>query len=114
MRNLNELGFYPDEHGEDVARVGRAFASVAYCQCAEDGLFRYALTLQYSYGGATGPIFASYPGFETMAAAREAALTALLNKLAAMAGNGDPESAQREVRGLREQIATKFRQPSLF
>ena len=113
MQQPNRYGVYEKETTREVARVGRSYASVATCQC-EDGLYRYATAMMYSYGGHCGPIFASAPGYASEDAARDAATGELLDRLAAMQQNGDPESARREVRELRDIIERGFVQPSLF
>jgi len=47
-----------------VARRGRSVASVEIAKC-DDGLFRYATHILYSYGGFGGPITDDHEGYAT-------------------------------------------------
>ena len=112
MQRANENGVYEAETTEELARRGRAYASVDLCQC-EDGLYRYALDMAYSHGGFCGPIFAGAIGFDSCSAAKEAATQELLRHFP-KAWASDPHSVHDELRELRAMIEGKFRQPSLF
>ena len=72
MQRANENGVYEAETVEELARCGRAHASIELCQC-EDGLYRYALDMAYGHGGFAGPIIAKARGFESLSAAKESA-----------------------------------------
>ena len=50
MQKVNDSGCYQAETTEELARCGRSYVAVDLCQC-EDGRYRYALDMQYSYGG---------------------------------------------------------------
>jgi hypothetical protein len=82
------------------------------CQC-EDGLYRYALDMAYSYGGFCGPIFAKARGFESFSAAKEAATQEMLRHFP-KAWASDPQSVHDELRELRAMIEARCRQPSLI
>jgi len=73
MQRANEYGVYEAEQTEELARVGRAYAAIEFCQCESDGLYRYALDMAYSYGGFCGPISDQRDGFKTCHAAKDAA-----------------------------------------
>lgn len=113
MQKPNQYGIYEKESVEELARVGRAYVSVSIAQ-GEDGLYRYATAMMYSYGGHCGPIFASAPGHPSAQAAKDAAIGDMLDRLGRAQHNGDPECARRELRELRDIIERGFRQPSLF
>lgn len=112
MKTPNEHGCYEKEALEDVARKGRAFAAVYWCHC-DDGLYRVAVSLQYSYGGHCGPISASTPGYATAALAKEAGIAKLLQGYP-KAWASDPQSVHNELAELRQQIERQLVQPSLF
>ena len=112
MQRANEHGVYEAETVEELARRGRAYASVELCQC-EDGLYRYALDMEYSYGGFCGPIFANDTGFASQNAAKEAATQELLRRFPKPWAS-EPQSVHDELRELRAMIEARFRQPSLF
>ena len=112
MQRANEHGVYEADATEELARRGRAYASIKLCQC-EDGLYRYALDLAYSYGGFCSPIFAKATGFTSESAAKETATQELLRRFPKPSAS-DPQSVHDELRELRAMIETGFRQPSLF
>jgi hypothetical protein len=112
MQRANENGVYEPEAIEELARRGRAHASIELCQC-EDGLYRYALDMAYSYGGFGGPILAKAKGFDSCAAAKEAAKQEMLRHFP-KAWASDPASVHDELRELRAMIEARCRQPSLF
>lgn len=112
MQQPNQYGVYRAETIEELARIGRAFAAIEFCQC-EDGLYRYSLQLQYSYGGFGGPICASTEGFATQAAAKEAGVAELLRRFPE-GWASDPQSVHDELRYMRAKIESDFRQPTLF
>ena len=62
MQKANEHGVCEAETAVELARRGRAYASVELCQC-EDGLYRYALDMMSSYSGFCGPISIKATGF---------------------------------------------------
>lgn len=112
MSRLTEYDVYPATTPEVVARHGRSFAEIQFAYC-DDGRFRFALSVQYSYGGYGGPIFAEAPSYSDMSSARVAALEAMLSDWP-KAFASDPASVHEELRLMREQIASQLRQPSLF
>ncbi|OJW20398.1 MAG: hypothetical protein BGO51_08075 [Rhodospirillales bacterium 69-11] len=111
MNAPNENGCYAAEVIEELARLGCSYAAVKLCQC-EDGLYRYALSLQYSYGGFGGPIFASSEGYATQREAVDAAIEELM--VTFPKGLNHPESMRNELRQLKAQIEQRFDQPTLF
>jgi hypothetical protein len=112
MKTPNENGVYDAETTEELARCGRSYAAVRLCQC-EDGRYRYALDMQYSYGGFCGPIFASGAGYATLRAAMEAATSEFLRRFP-KAWASEPQSVHDELRELKAQIERRFSQPTLF
>ena len=112
MQKANEHGVCEAETVEELARLGRAYASVELCQC-EDGLYRYALAMAYSYGGFCGPISAKGIGFDSPSAAKEAATQEMLRRFP-KPWPSEPQSVHDELRELKAMIEAKFRQPSLF
>jgi hypothetical protein len=72
MRTANENGVFEPELTEELARRSRSYAAVKIAQC-DDGLFRYALEVMYSYGGFFGPITLQGEGYSTHKAAKDAA-----------------------------------------
>ena len=79
MQKANEHGVCDADTTEELARRGRAHVSVKFCKC-EDGLYRYALDMAYSYGGFCGPISVKATGFASQNAAREAATQDVLRR----------------------------------
>jgi hypothetical protein len=114
MQQCNKFGSYAAEVKEELACVGQAFVTLRFCHCAEDGLYRYSLSLRYSHGGFSGPISARDTGFATIQNAKAAAVSEILERLQRFHSNGDPEHAQKELRELKSQIEKSFREPSLF
>ena len=112
MQKANEHGVCDADTTEELARRGRAHASVKFCQC-EDGLYRYALDMSYSYGGFCSPIFVKATGFASHSAARDAATQDLLRRFP-KAWASEPQSVHDELRELRAMIEAKLSQPSLF
>jgi hypothetical protein len=112
MKTPNEYGVYEPDTVEEMARCGRSYAAVRLCQC-EDGLYRYGLTLHYTYGGFGGSISDRCKGFGTCGEARDAATTDLLRRFP-KAWASEPQSVHDELRDLKAQIERRFRQPSLF
>lgn len=109
---LSDRNIYPATSREIVAQLGRSFAEIRFAYC-DDGLFRFSLALQYSYGGYGGPIFAGAEPYPDIATARVAALEQLLADWPKPFA-GDPASVHEELRLLRQQIAAKLSQPTLF
>jgi hypothetical protein len=109
---LNENGVYASSSVEIVGRHGRSFAEIRLAYC-DDGQFRFGLGVQYSYGGFSGPNFDTATAFASLAAARNAALEALLAKWPKPFAS-DPASVHEELRLMREQVASQLRQPTLF
>lgn len=101
-KQLNENGVYEAEATEELARRGRSYAAVHLCQC-ENGLFRYALDVAYSYGGFCGPIFATATGFGTCSEAKDAATKELLRRFP-KAWASEPQSVHDELCELKAQI----------
>ena len=112
LQKANEHGVYEADIIEELARRGRSDASIELCQC-EDGFYRYALSMAYSYGGFCGPISDHGKGFDTLGAAKEAATQDLLQRFPKASAN-EPKSVHDELRELRAMIEQGFRQPSLF
>jgi hypothetical protein len=112
MQKANEHGVCDAETTEELARHGRAYASVELCQC-EDGLYRYALAMAYSYGGFCGPISVKAKGFASQSAATEAATEETLRRFPKPWAS-EPQSVHDELRELRAMIEATFREPSLF
>lgn len=112
MTQANENGVYEIEIVEELARRGRSYASVRIAQC-DDGLFRFALDMMYSYGGFCGPITDHTLGFETAALAKDEA-TALLLERFPKPWASEPQSVHDELREMKAQIEARIRQPTLF
>jgi hypothetical protein len=112
MKTPNENGVYEPEAREELARVGRSYAVVKICQC-DDGLYRYALDVMYSYGGFSGPITADDDGFPTFKTAKDAGTERLLKRFPSP-WPSDPKSVHEELAAMRAQIERNIRQPSLF
>ncbi|MDX2119015.1 MAG: hypothetical protein SFY96_12610 [Planctomycetota bacterium] len=108
----NQHGVLPEGNREIVASRGRAFAAVRFA-LSEDGLYRYGLELNYSYGGLSYPICIDGEGFPTVEAARTAALEQLLRSCP-KSFPSDPEGVRAELADLRRQIEQRVRQPMLF
>jgi hypothetical protein len=112
MKTPNEHGVYEPDSIEELARRARSYAAVRLCQC-EDGRYRYALDMAYSYGGFCSPITAAGEGFGTCSAAREAGTQELLRRFP-KAWASEPQSVHDELREMKSQIEQHIRQPSLF
>ena len=108
----NEHGVYARTSVEAAARHGRSFAEIRFAYC-DDGQYRFALSVQYSYGGYGGPISASGPSYSTLPEARAAALEALLARWPTW-HSAEPAHVHEELRLMREQVASQLRQPTLF
>jgi hypothetical protein len=108
----NENGVVTDGHREIVASLGRAYAAIEIAHF-EDGLYRFSTSLQYSYGGFGGPIFADDEGYATFALARIAGLEQLLQRWHKPFPS-EPQSVHVELRIMREQIGAQLCQPTLF
>jgi hypothetical protein len=109
----NASGVYPVQSTEVLARHGeRSHATVELCQCS-DGLYRYGLSIAYSYGGFGSPIHDRAEGFATARAALDAGTAALLDRFPS-AFAGEPESVHAELADMRAQVEARFRQPSLL
>ncbi len=107
----NAHGVYPVQSREILATHGeRSHAAVELCYC-DDGLYRYGLSLMYSYGGLAFPVCGE--GFATERAALEAGTSALLERFP-NAHPQEPDSVHAELADLRAQVRAKFAQPSLF
>lgn len=112
MRSPNQNGVYPAEIIERLAEHGRSYAEIHIAQC-DDGLYRYALEVQYSYGGFGGPITLQTEGLTNAEAARTLATEALLRRFP-NGHAGDPQSVHDELQVMRAQLESCYRQPSLF
>lgn len=108
----NEHGVFPIGHSETIARRGLAYVMLTFAM-NQDGLVRYGLQLRYSYGGLSSPISIHRPSFETLEAARIAAIEDLLRFWHEPFPSA-PASVRLELRDLREQVEAHLRQPSLF
>lgn len=104
--------YYSSTAAEIVARNGRSYAEIRFAYC-DDGQFRFSLGLQYSYGGFGGPVFAASPAYPTLAAARSAGLESLLAQWPSEHW-WEPANAHEELRLMREQVAARLYQPTLF
>lgn len=108
----NEYGAIRASQREVVAQHGRSFAAVNVALC-EDGLFRSSTTLQYSYGGFSGPVFIDSPGYDSVTAAIDAGLAELLRRWHNPFAS-EPQSVHDELADMRRQIEARLKQPSLF
>jgi hypothetical protein len=109
----NENGVYPDQHEEVLAQSGRSNAAVQLCHC-DDGLYRCSTSMHYSYGGFSGPIFVDDEGFPTYRAALDAGTQRLLDSMSRFHRESLPQSVRAELDDLKNQIAGRIIQPSLF
>ena len=82
------------------------------CQC-EDGLYRFALDMAYSYGGFGGPITGESEGYSSPNEAKDAATQRLLQRFP-KAWASEPQSVHDELQALKTQIEDRLRQPTLF
>ena len=112
MQTQNEHGVYEPERTEELARIGRSYAAARSCQC-DDGLYRYALDVSYSYGGFCGPISTHGEGFPDYAAAKNSAIKELLAKFP-KGFPTDLEHVRNELAALKAMVTDTFRQPTLF
>jgi hypothetical protein len=112
MQKPNENGVYEAEIVEELARRDRSHATVEICQC-EDGRYRYALDMAYSYGGFGSPITGHGEGYASPADAKNAAAQHLLMRFPE-AWPSEPASVHAELRELKTQVEDKLRQPTLF
>ena len=112
MKTANENGVYEPDTCDELARHGHSYAAVKICQC-DDGLFRYALDLTYSYGGFGNPISHQSEGFPTRRAAKDAATEELLRRFPAPWAS-EPRSVHEELAVMKAQIEYTLNQPSLF
>ena len=108
----NENGVLPERIQEVVARLGRSYAAVNIALC-DDGLFRFSTELLYSYGGFAAPIYAADTGYGRLDTARTAGMEQLVRRWPRPFPS-DPASVYEELKRLREQIAAKLEQPTLF
>ena len=108
----NENGVYLDYQTETVAALGRSRAEVKIAKC-DDGLYRYSLDVQYSYGGFSGPITDHGDGYPNHEQAKMAGISELLECFPTAWGS-EPQSVHAELQQLREQVEAHIRQPSLF
>ena len=91
----NENGVYQPQLTEELARRDRSYARVKICQC-EDGLYRFALDMAYSYGGFCSLITASTEGYSSPNEAKEAAAQRLLRRFP-KAWASEPRSVHDEL-----------------
>jgi hypothetical protein len=112
MTKPNEHGAYEPQITEELARRGRSYARVKIAQC-DDGLYRYALDMAYSYGGFCGPITKHGAGYATAEAAKSTATEKLLRQFPE-AWPTEPQSVHDELRELKAQIERASREPMLF
>lgn len=108
----NENGVYLDYSVETLASVGRSYAKVKIAQC-DDGLFRHAIDINYSYGGMCGPITDHDDGHPTYEAAKNAGIAELRRRFP-KAWDSEPQSVHAELKAMLDQIEAHERQPSLF
>lgn len=108
----NECGVLEAGCREVVARRGRAHAAITLALC-DDGLYRFGVDMMYAHGGFSFPISTDSPGYPTPDAARTAALERLLRSWHTPFPS-EPESVRRELVEMRQEIASRLQQPSLF
>jgi hypothetical protein len=108
----NEYGAMNAGQREVVASHGRAFAAVKIALC-EDGLYRFSVELNYSYGGFCGPVWIETEGYSSIAEARTAGLEDLLRRWHTPFPS-EPTSVHTELRVMRDQIESQLCQRSLF
>lgn len=108
----NAYGVLEETYREIVASRGRAYAAIKIA-LREVGQYCYGLEMQYSYGGFAFPIDVEGDAFNSLSAARTAALDELLRHWHTPFSS-DPSSVQEELRSLREQVESHIQQPSLF
>lgn len=108
----NEYGVYARTIVEVVAQHGRSNAEIRFAYC-DDGQYRFALSVHYSYGGFGAPVTDANGAWPSLSAARTAGLEALLAKWP-KAFTSDPASVHQELRLMREQVASQLSQPTLF
>jgi hypothetical protein len=108
----NQHGVLRATTTETVAQFGRSNAEIRLAFC-EGGLFRYAISVLYSYGGYGGPIREDDPSFSTPDAARMAGLDELLHRWPKPFPSS-PASVHDELAAMRHQVESRIRQPSLF
>jgi hypothetical protein len=106
MQTANENGVFETEATEELARRGRSYAAVGLCQ-RDDGLYRYALDMVYSYGGFCDPIFASSKGFATRNEAKDAGTVEFLRRFP-KGFPTDPPCMREELAELRAQIGRRM------
>ncbi|SRR5579883_1274276 len=111
-RKPNANGVLEPSRREVVASHNRAYAEVEIAMC-EDGLYRIATGLRYSYGGFGGPIFEGSEGYPTYQQAKEAGLKELL-RCWHTPFPSEPQHAHDELNAMRQRIEDQLRQPSLF
>ena len=112
MSAPNACGVYEPQYTIELARIGRSVASITIAQC-QDGQFRYATHLHYSYGGFSGPITDRSAGFASRRDAEDAALGDLVRRFP-QTNASDPTSVHAELKALRARVEEVVRQPSLF
>jgi len=112
MQQPNENGVYEPEIVAEVARRGRAYASVEIAEC-QDGLYRYALSMMYSTGGFGEPITDHGKGWNSAQAAKEAGIVDLLKRWP-KGWPSDPQSMHDELREMKASVEAVFSQPTLF
>jgi hypothetical protein len=112
MKTPNENGVYEPDTCEELAQCDRSYAAIKICQC-DDGLFRYALDVTYSYGGFSGPISDHCDGYTDYKLAKDTGLKELLHRFP-KAWESDPQSVRDELRHMKAQLEQHFRQPTLF
>lgn len=108
----NDVGVYKKYQTEVVARHNRSAASVDIAQCT-DGMYRFSVSVMYSYGGFSGPITDKTQGHETYDAARKAGVSELMRRFP-KGWPSDPHSVHVELEAMRKQLEEHVRQPTLF
>ena len=112
LYHRNRRGWSEREITDELAKCGRSYAAVHLCQC-EDGRYRYALDMIYSYGGFGGPISVQNEGYPTPREATDTAARELLRRFPT-AWADEPQSVHDELRELKAQIEQRLSQPKLF
>lgn len=108
----NEHGVYTKTTVEIVAQHDRSSAEIRLAYC-DDGQYRFALSVHYSYGGFGAPVTDANGAWPSLTAARMAGLEALLARWPT-AFTSEPGSVHEELRSMREQVASRLSQPTLF
>jgi hypothetical protein len=109
---VNDFGVLVNYITEIVANFGSSTAEVNIAM-GDDQRYRFGISLSYSYGGFGYAPASDAERYATYAQAMDAGLRALLDGWHTPFAS-DPASVHEELRQLREQVAARLQQPSLF